>query len=134
MVLSSGANMRSSQISHNNQILIGGYMFMASLIVLSSSNIDVILGMDWLKANKAKIDCATKSVSLDHPSGKLVYSPTLASTAHVFSLEASPLPKLEAVSVVCDFLDVFPEELPGMPPDRAVEFVIELELGTAPIS
>jgi len=36
--------------------------------------------------------------------------------------------------VVCDFPDVFPEELPGMPPDRAVDFVIELEPGTAPIS
>ena len=36
--------------------------------------------------------------------------------------------------VVCDFPDVFPEELPEMPPDKAVEFMIELEPGTAPIS
>ena len=36
--------------------------------------------------------------------------------------------------MVCDFPGVFPEELPGMPPDRAIEFVIELEPGTAPIS
>ena len=36
--------------------------------------------------------------------------------------------------MVCDFPDVFPEELLGMPPDRAVEFVIELEPGTTPIS
>jgi hypothetical protein len=36
--------------------------------------------------------------------------------------------------VVKDFLDVFPEELPGMPPDREVEFVIDLLPGTAPIS
>ena len=34
----------------------------------------------------------------------------------------------------CKFPDVFPEELPGMPPDRSVEFVIELVPGTAPIS
>ena len=46
----------------------------------------------------------------------------------------NPLPSLETVPVVYDFPDVFPEELPGMPPDRAVEFVIELEPGTAPIS
>ncbi|XP_071680185.1 uncharacterized protein [Lolium perenne] len=52
----------------------------------------------------------------------------------VFSLEANPLPSIEDVPVVCDFPDVFPNELPGMPPDRAVEFVIELEPGTAPIS
>jgi hypothetical protein len=36
--------------------------------------------------------------------------------------------------VVRDFSDVFPKELPGMPPDREVEFVIDLLLGTAPIS
>jgi hypothetical protein len=36
--------------------------------------------------------------------------------------------------VVCEYPDVFPEDLPGMPPDRDVEFVIELQPGTAPIS
>jgi len=36
--------------------------------------------------------------------------------------------------VVSEYPDVFPEELPGMPPDRDVEFVIELQPGTAPIS
>lgn len=41
---------------------------------------------------------------------------------------------LENVSVICDFADVFPEELPSMPPHRAVEFVIEIEPGTEPIS
>jgi hypothetical protein len=54
MVYSPGAQMKTSKISHGNQILIGGYMFLASLIVLGSSDIDVILGMDWLKANKAQ--------------------------------------------------------------------------------
>jgi hypothetical protein len=38
------------------------------------------------------------------------------------------------INVVREFLDVFPEELPGMPPDREVEFVIDLLPGTAPIS
>jgi ribonuclease HI len=41
---------------------------------------------------------------------------------------------LEDIRVVCDYPDVFPEELPGMPPDRDVEFVIDLLPGTAPIS
>ena len=40
----------------------------------------------------------------------------------------------ENIRVVKDFLDVFPEELPGMPPDTEVEFVIDLLPGTAPIS
>jgi hypothetical protein len=41
---------------------------------------------------------------------------------------------LDEIPVVCEYPDVFPDELPGMPPDRDVEFVIELQQGTAPIS
>ena len=52
----------------------------------------------------------------------------------LYSLNANPLPDLEDVPVVRDFPDVFPEELPGVPPDRDVEFVIDLVPGTVPIS
>jgi hypothetical protein len=41
---------------------------------------------------------------------------------------------LAKILVVCEFLDVFPDELPGLPPDREVEFAIELIPGTPPIS
>ena len=87
-----------------------------------------------MKANKAKIDCAEQSIVLSHPSGQIIYSPKVPSSTIIYNLEAQPLPSIEDVPVVCDFPDIFPEELPGMPPDRAVEFVIELEPGTAPIS
>src|SRR4051812_7404433 len=50
------------------------------------------------------------------------------------TLNVLPLPDLEDIPVVRDFLDVFPEELPGMPPDRCVEFIVYLIPGTAPIS
>ena len=109
-------------------------MFLASLIILGSSGIDVILGMDWLKANKAVIDCTKHSVSLPTSTGHIVFSPSQTPSVQLFALNANPLPELESIPVVCDFPDVFPEELPGMPPDRAVEFVIELEPRTAPIS
>jgi hypothetical protein len=42
--------------------------------------------------------------------------------------------KLEGILVVCEFLDVFPDDLPGMPPERAIEFKIELQPGIAPIA
>ena len=54
---------------------------------------------------------------------------SLLVVAHV---EASP--DLASTPVVYEFPDVFPEDLPGLPPDRDVEFIIELEPGTAPIS
>jgi hypothetical protein len=43
-------------------------------------------------------------------------------------------PNLANIPVVCEFPDVFPEDLSGMPPDRGVEFTIELQPCTAPIS
>jgi hypothetical protein len=43
-------------------------------------------------------------------------------------------PDLTSIPVVCEFPYVFPDDLPGLPPDRDVEFTIELEPGTAPIS
>ena len=42
--------------------------------------------------------------------------------------------KLEEIPVVCEYTNVFPDDLPRMPPDREIEFVIELQPGTAPIS
>ena len=49
----------------------------------------------------------------------------------VFSMEAK---SLEEVPVVNEYPDIFPEELPGMPPDRGIEFVIDLVPGTSPIA
>ena len=43
-------------------------------------------------------------------------------------------PKIEDIPVVNEFLDVFPDELPGLPPDREIEFAIELAPGTGPVS
>ena len=53
--------------------------------------------------------------------------PVLPVAAH-----AKASPDLTPIPVVCDFLDVFPEDLPRLPMDREVEFSIELEPGTAP--
>jgi hypothetical protein len=57
------------------------------------------------------------------------FIPALPVIAHT---EASP--DLASIPMVCEFSDVFPEDLPGLPPNREVEFTIELEPGTTPIS
>ena len=87
-----------------------------------------------MSAHYAKIDCATRTVQLTHPSGKTVNVLTRVAKRQLYSLNANPLPDLEDILVVRDFPDVFLEELPGVPPDRDVEFVIDLVPGTVPIS
>ena len=81
------------------------------------------------------IRCNPHSIELRHPSGKrvsLYLHEKLGSQLH--ALNATIVPELEAIPVVCEFSDVFLEELSGTPPDREVEFVIELLPGTAPVS
>ena len=53
--------------------------------------------------------------------------------AHVVDTRSSEV-RLEDVLVVMDFLDVFPDDLPGLPPEREIDFPIDLVPGTAPIS
>ena len=54
--------------------------------------------------------------------------------ARVIDVTKAAKPKRQDIPVMRDFIDVFPEDLPGLPPDREVEFNIELITGTAPIS
>jgi hypothetical protein len=91
-----------------------------------------------LSKYKVLIDCAKKSVKLTTLEGKemefvaepVVIAKGVANHAKVNQLDAH---QGSEVPVVNKFPNVFPEELPGMPPDRDIEFVIELKPGTAPI-
>jgi hypothetical protein len=92
--------------------------------------------MDWLGKHKVLIDCAKKCVKLTTPGGKelefideqVVTAKGITNRAKLNQLDAS---QGSEAPVVNEFPDVFPEELPGMPPDRDIEFVIELKPGTA---
>jgi ribonuclease HI len=114
-------------------INLSGVVFLANLVVLNSQGIDVILGMDWLTKHRGSIACAERTVTVTNHHGETV-------TCHVRVSRPGPmLHNLKAetpkeVPVVAEYMDVFPEELPGMPPEREVEFAIDLVPGTAPIA
>jgi hypothetical protein len=103
--------------------------------VLEESTIDVILGMSWLRKAKQFIHCAKGTIELTSSKGKrfeVGIAVTTATRLATFLVDG----KFVGVNirVVRDFQDVFPEVLPGMPPDREVEFVIDPLPETAPIS
>jgi hypothetical protein len=133
-----GGDMHARHACPKVNILIRGVEFIANLIVLESKGIDVILGMDWLNKHKGMINCAKKAVRLTTSSGKeleyvaenLVTDKAASNRMVLNQLDATSTLDIRTVS---EFLDVFPEELPGMPPDREIEFVIELVPVTAPI-
>lgn len=126
--------MNSNCLVPDVTVKIGKYAFLASPIVLGNCDIDLILGMDWLDMNKASIDCEAKEVKLTHSSEDVIIFVARDDTIRLFSLnEKGEISPISQVRVVCEYEDVFPEELRGMPPHREVEFVIELEPGTEPV-
>jgi hypothetical protein len=130
--------MPARQLCPKVNLKIRGVDFVANLIVLESKGINIILSMDRLSKHKVLIDCAKMSVMLITLDGKelefvaepVVTAKGVANCAKVNQLDAS---QGFEVPVVNEIPDVFPEDLPRMPPDRDIEFVIELKPGTAPI-
>jgi hypothetical protein len=98
----------------------------------------MILGMDWLTRCNGLIDCAKNAVRLTTSSGKELEYVVENLVMDKASSNQIVLNHLVATStldirIVSEFLDVYPEELPGTPPNHKIEFFIELVPGIAPI-
>ena len=104
-------------------------------MVLPRQGINVILGMNWLCVYGVVLDLKQRVVELWLPSSEdrmsllMPSDPALPIAAH-----AKASPDLASIPMVYEFPNVFPEDLPRLPPDRDVEFSIELEHNTTPIS
>ncbi|KAA0063829.1 ty3-gypsy retrotransposon protein [Cucumis melo var. makuwa] len=105
---SSGEVLLSKEKIKACRVEIANHMLDVTLLVLDMQDFDVILGMDWLSANHARLFCVVDT------------------REHEVSLSSEP--------VVREYPDVFPDELPRLPPPREIDFAIELEPGTTPIS
>jgi hypothetical protein len=116
----------ADQVVQKDPLKLSGTIFSTNLIILSGQGIDVILGMSWMKAHREVLDIAGRLVHLDSPVyGKVilhlpVISGIKASLHHMVEL------KLEDIHLIQEYPDIFPNELPRMPPGRAIKFKIEL--------
>nr|GFA81439.1 putative reverse transcriptase domain-containing protein [Tanacetum cinerariifolium] len=135
--------------------------FNIDLMPVELDSFDVIIGMDWLKTYHAVIVCDEKIIRVPFGNETLiircdrsnngnqlniisctktrnyllkVYPVFLANTTTKMIKENSEEKRLEDVPIVQDFLKVFPEDLPGLPPTRQVEFQIDLIPGVAPVA
>jgi hypothetical protein len=105
------------------------------MIVIKGKDINVILGMNWLAQHKAIINTYLRTIKLSHGHEETQLSIPVAVPAKASGrVYEAIVPEIQDIPVVCEFPDVFPEDLPGLPPERDVEFVIELKPDTAPIS
>jgi hypothetical protein len=134
LVSSPGGEMRTKLICPAISISIRGVDFLSNLILLDSKGIDIILGMDWLSMYDGVIQCAKRVVRLTKKYGTMVEFVAAVQADQASMLSQMKVTTLEEILVVQEYPDVFLEELPGMPPDRDIEFLIELLPGTPPIS
>ena len=127
------------------------------LVILDMFDYDMIVGMDFLSKYGATINCKSRSVNFKPPgedqfkfnskgsqnqkmmisamkASKLLTNGCVGFLANIVDTTQKEKTKLEDVPVINEFIEVFPEDLPGIPPDREVTFEIELLPGTAPIS
>nr|GEU70250.1 putative reverse transcriptase domain-containing protein [Tanacetum cinerariifolium] len=101
------------------------------LIPVELGSFDVIIGMDWLAKYHAVIICAEKIVRIPFGDEILIVRANITATKDE---DKSMGKRLEDLLVVQKFPEVFPEDLPGIPPTRQVEFRIDLIPGAAPVS
>jgi hypothetical protein len=90
--------------------------------------------MSWMKENKAVLNIAAHTVHLGSSTHDSVSLRLPSPTSIASALHHTTAQNLEDIPVACEFSDVFPEDLPGMPLDWDVEFIIELQPSTTPIS
>ena len=129
-----GVRVRIDQICRNCELEISGILLTMDLQVMDISGFDVILGMDWLTAHRVVIDCDRRRVTANTEDGIRITFPgdkhdalpravydsrwngQLIGWLVSLTLEDKEGQGLSLPRVVCEFEDVFPDELPGLPP------------------
>jgi hypothetical protein len=136
-ISAAGNNISTDRLVLGAKIKIEGRLYDVDLVVLPGLGLDVILGMKWMSGNGVLIDTSTRVIMLRTPNDQqefLVQLPRDVSPQTTVKATIAKAKEIADVPVVCEFSDVFPDDLPGLPPNRDVEFKIELLPGTAPIS
>jgi hypothetical protein len=135
VIHSPGGRIFTKEVAFHIPVTLAGREFPTNMIVIKGQDIDVILVMNWLAQNKAIINTDQRTIKLSYGHEEVQLSIPIAvlvkACGQVFE---TIVQEIRDNLVVCEFLDVFPEDLPGLPPERDVEFVIKLKPDTAPIS
>lgn len=156
LLLPSKENFKVAWVLNGCDIRVGNYCLKANLIPLEIVELDVILGMDFLEYHRAMVDCSRKIVTFRSPgmpvitfyrerdnlssclilaltAEKLLRKNCQAFLAHVVNTKVGKL-SISDIPVVEEFSDVFPDDIPSLPPMREIDFTIDLLPGTTPIS
>nr|GFA90340.1 reverse transcriptase domain-containing protein [Tanacetum cinerariifolium] len=130
-----GKKVEVDRVICNCKLELGTSLFTVDLIPLGHESFDVIMRMDWLSKHKVEIVCHEKVVRIPLESGEIliVQGERTLEIAKALSNVKVDEPKFSDIFVVRDFIEVFSEDLSGLPPQRQVEFRTDLVLGATPV-
>jgi hypothetical protein len=134
MISTPGGKITSDQMIRSVPIQLGSKVIKIDLILLNLEGIDVILGTNWMTEHRVLLDISSQVIEINPPhQGAITLYLPQQEYLHSCTYAITDI-KVKDIPVVCEYPDVFPDDLPGMPPDRDIEFIIELQPVTAPIS
>ncbi|GJW81231.1 putative reverse transcriptase domain-containing protein [Tanacetum coccineum] len=118
--LADGKSLTANTILRGCTLNLQNHLFSIDLLLIELGSFDVIIGMDWMSKQHAEVVCHEKYIRVPYGNdNSMVHRERMSS---------------DLVPVVKDFPEVFPKDLPGLPPTRQAEFHIELIPGAAPIA
>eukprot|EP00253_Pinus_taeda_P006409 PITA_06409 len=156
--LATGAKRRVLAKINNCPFSIAGQSITADLNVLPLGSYDILIGMDWLEKHWLLVNCKTKTIYYEDDLGQQQELQGIKHLVQIWPITASQLAKclrkkcqiyaiqvgyanqkdkvstIDSIPIVQEFVDVFPKEVPGLPPKRDIDFTIELIPGAAPVS
>jgi hypothetical protein len=135
IIHSPGRRIFTKEVAFHIPVTLAGREFPTNMIVLRGQDIDVIMGMNWLAQHKAIINIDLRTIKLSHGHGVIQLSIPIAVPAKPSRrVYEAIVQEYQDILMVCEFSDVFPEDLPGLPLERDLEFVVELKPSMTPIS
>ncbi|GJT72884.1 putative reverse transcriptase domain-containing protein [Tanacetum coccineum] len=134
--IADGKKVKVDKIIRGCKLELGSSLFTIDLIPLRHDSFDVIVGMDWLSHNKAVIVCHEKVVEIPLVGGEIlrVHGERVKESTKALKNAKVDEPKISDIFMVREFVEVFPDNLKGLPLQRQVEFRIELIPGVTPVS
>jgi hypothetical protein len=129
-----GGKILSNQICRKVPLQLGSQLMKTDLLLLDLEGMDVLLGMNWMTQHQVSLDISSRIVEIDSPEHEptILYLPP---QEYLNSCTYATIGiKLKDIPIICEYPDIFPNNLPRMPPDRDIKFIIELQPGTTPIS
>eukprot|EP00253_Pinus_taeda_P018204 PITA_18204 len=156
--LATGAKRRVTAKINDCPFIIADQPVTTDLNILPLGSYDILIGMDWLEKHWSLVDCKTKVIYYRDQQGNRKEMQGIKQPVQVRPITANQLIKcirkrcqvyaiqvgyanskdksisLNSIPIIQEFTDVFPEEIPGLPPQRNIDFTIELIPGVAPVS